>query len=60
MNKKRCLHLFLTDTKQLIVGLCNNIDELNVLNSQFFVAPFLKIGRYLFKKSTKNIQHWAH
>lgn len=36
-------HLFFAHAKQLIVHLRNNIDKLNVLTSQFFVASFFKI-----------------
>ena len=48
------LHLFLAHAKQLVVSLCNNIDEFDVLIAQLFVASFFKVLGNLLKaeKST--------
>lgn len=47
----RNLHLHLTNGKQLVEGFCYDIDQFDVLISEFFVAPFFKIFCYLAERA---------
>lgn len=47
----RNLHLHLTDGEQLVEGFCYNINQFDVLRSEFSVAPFFKIFCYLAERA---------
>lgn len=48
-------HLLFAHAKQFIVHFSNNIDKLDVLTSQLFVASFLKILCDLIKESPQHV-----
>lgn len=49
-RRRHHLHLLLTNAKKLIIGLHDNVDELEMLASKLFIAPLLQIFHNLENK----------